>query len=172
MYSYSSKCRKPQAIRSLQSITLLLLSPSSLHLPPVLYKFNYTSYLLIKGYIAYLSNYRGSTFTYSRQKLPQIDRLKLAMLYINLYRRWVRQQLIKALLFYLLVQQIQPLLTPFSSIYLAPYNQPTYVFFSNIIFTLVNILLIYLSYILYNIFFTICSPLIRYKLYYSQHQQK
>ena len=172
MYSYSSKCRKPQAMRSLQSITLLLLSPSSLHLLPMLYKLNYASYLLIKDYIACLSNRRGSTSTYSRQKLPQIDRLKLAILYINLHRRQVRQQLIKALLFYLLVQQIQPLLILFSSTYLVPYNQPIYIFFSNIIFTLVNILLIYLSYILYNIFFTICSPLIRCKLYYSQCQQK
>ena len=172
MCSYSSKYRKPQAVRSLQSITLLLLSPSSLHSLPILYKLNYTSYLLIKGYIACLSNYRGSTFTYSRQKLPQIDRLKLAILYINLHRRQVRQQLIKALLFHLLAQQIQPLLTTFSSACLAPYNQPMCVFFSNIIFTLVNILLIYLSYILYNIFFTIYSPLIRYKLYYSQYQQK
>ena len=172
MCSYSSKYRKPQAARSLQSITLLLLSPSSLYLLPILYKLNYASYLLIKGYTACLSNRRGSTFTYSRQKLPQTDRLKLAMLYINLHRRQVRQQLIKALLFYLLVQQIQPLLTPFSSTYLAPYNQPMCVFFSNIIFTLVNILLIYLSYVLYNIFFTIYSPLIRCKLYSSQHQQK
>ena len=172
MHSCCSKYRKPQAARSLQSITLLLLSPSSLYSLPVLYKLNYTSYLLIKSYIAYLSNYRGSIFTYSRQKLPQIDRLKLAILYINLYRRQVRQQLIKVLLFYLLVQQIQPLLIPFSSIYLAPYNQSIYIFFSNIIFTLVNILLIYLSYILYNIFFTIYSPLIRCKLYYSQYQQK
>ena len=170
MYSYYSKYRKPQAIRSLQSITLLLLS--LLQLLPTLYKLNYTSYLLIKSYIAYLSNYRGSTFTQSRQKLPQTDRLKLAMLYINLYRRQVRQQLIKVLLFYLLAQQIQLLLTPFISIYLAPYNQPTCVFFSNMTFTLVNILLIYLSCVLYNIFFTIYSPLIRCKLYYSQRQQK
>ena len=172
MCSYSSKYRKPQAIRSLQSITLLLLSPSSLYLLPILYKLNYASYLLTKDYTAYLSNHRGSTFACSRQKLPQTDRLKLAILYINLYRRWVRQQLIKVLLFYLLAQQIQPLLIPFSSRYLVPYNQPICVFFSNIIFTLVNILLIYLRYILYNIFFTIYSPLIRYKLYYSQCQQK
>ena len=172
MCSYSSKYRKPQAVRSLQSITLLLLSPSPLHSPPTLYKLNYTSYLLTKGHTAYSSNHRGSTFTYSRQKFPQIDRLKLAILCINLHRRWVRQQLIKVLLFHLLAQQIQPLLTPFSSACLAPCNQPMCVFFSNIMFTLVNILLIYLSYMLYNIFFTTHSPLIRCKLYYSQCQQK